>query len=80
MYHCWTRIPDALHRTSQDSGAIRKRLMRHGVRLGVEFVLQQRSKPYVSRHLFPEYINTIFVPYLNELQESEEFAHAKRCF
>jgi hypothetical protein len=35
--------------TLQDSDAIRKRLMRHGVRLGVDFVLRQRSKPYVRR-------------------------------
>jgi hypothetical protein len=59
--------------TSQDSDAIRKRLMSRGVRLGVDFVLRQRLKPYVSRNLFLEYINTIFVPYLNELRESEEF-------
>jgi hypothetical protein len=38
--------------TSQDSDAIRKRLMIHGVRLGVDFVLRHRSKPYVSRKLF----------------------------
>jgi hypothetical protein len=36
-------------------------------------VLQQRPKPYASRKLFLEYIKTIFVPYLNELQDSEEF-------
>jgi hypothetical protein len=53
--------------TSQDSEAIRKRLMRHGVRLSVDFVLRQLSKLYVSRKLFLEYINAIFVPYLNEL-------------
>jgi hypothetical protein len=53
--------------TSQDSEAIRKRLMRHGVRLGIDFVSRQLSKPCVIRKLFLEYINTIFVPYLNEL-------------
>jgi hypothetical protein len=58
---------------SQDYDAIRKRLMRPGVRLGVDFALRQQSKPYVSRNLFLEYIKTIFVPYLNELRESEEF-------
>jgi hypothetical protein len=47
--------------TSQDSDVIRKWLMRHGVRLGVDFVLWQRSKPYISRKLFLEYIKTIFV-------------------
>jgi hypothetical protein len=64
---------------SQDSDAIRKRLMRPGVRLGVDFVLRQRLKPYVNRKLFLEYIKTIFVPYLNELQESEEFEACEAC-
>jgi hypothetical protein len=59
--------------TSQISDGIRKRLMSRGVRLGVDFVLRQRSKPYVSRKFFPEYIKTIFVPYLNEPGDSEEF-------
>jgi hypothetical protein len=47
--------------------------MRHSVLLGIDFVLRQQSKPYVSRKLFLKYINTIFVPYLNELRESQDF-------
>jgi hypothetical protein len=58
--------------TSQDSDAVRKRLMSRGVRLGVDFALKNRSKPYVGRELFFDYIKTIFVPYLTELQDSEE--------
>jgi hypothetical protein len=58
--------------TSQDSDAIRRRLMSRGVRLGVCFALLHRSKPYVSGRLFLEYINTISVPYLNEPRDSEE--------
>jgi hypothetical protein len=58
---------------SQISDGIRKRLMTHGVRLGVDFVSRQQSKSYVSRNLFLEHIKTIFVPYLNELRDSEEF-------
>jgi hypothetical protein len=58
--------------TSQDSDAIRRRLVSRGVRLGVDFVLRHRSKPCVSGELFFEYINTIFVPYLNELRDSQE--------
>jgi hypothetical protein len=46
--------------------------MSRGVRLGVDFVLKNRSKPYVSRKLFFDYVKTIFVPYLTELQDSEE--------
>jgi hypothetical protein len=42
--------------TSQDSDAVRKRLMSRGVHLGVDFVLKSRSKPIVSRELFLNYI------------------------
>jgi hypothetical protein len=59
---------------------IRKRLIGRGVRLGVDLVLRQRSKPYVSRELFLEYITTIFLPYLNELQESKKFEAWEACF
>jgi hypothetical protein len=58
---------------SQDSDAMRKRLIRQGVPLSIDFVLRQRSKPYVSRKLFVEYVNTIFLLSLNEVRESEEF-------
>jgi hypothetical protein len=54
--------------TSQDSDAIRKRLMIHGVRLSVDFVLRHRSKPCVSRKVFFEYVDAVFVPYLNEMR------------
>jgi hypothetical protein len=47
--------------------------MSRGVRLEVDFVLRQQPKPYVSRKLFLEHIKTIFVLYLNELRDSEEF-------
>jgi hypothetical protein len=47
--------------------------MGRGFRLGVDLVLRQRSKSYVSRDLFLEYITKIFLQYLNELQELEEF-------
>jgi hypothetical protein len=46
--------------------------MLRGVRLGVDRVLRQRSKPYVSAVLCLEYVNNIFIPYLNELRESEQ--------
>jgi hypothetical protein len=59
--------------TSQDSEPLRKRVMRHGVRMSVDYVLRQRSKSYVNSTLFLEYINKIFVLYFNELQEMEEF-------
>jgi hypothetical protein len=63
--------------TSQDSERVREMLKRRGVRLGVDFVLRHRSKPYVNGKMFLEYINIIFIPYLNELRESEEFAECE---
>jgi hypothetical protein len=38
--------------TSHDSERLRKRLMARGVRLGVDFVLNHRSKPYVNGKFF----------------------------
>jgi hypothetical protein len=57
----------------QISDGIRKRLMSRGFRLMVDCVFRQQPKPYVSRKLFLEYIKTTFVPYLNEIRDSEEF-------
>jgi hypothetical protein len=34
--------------------------------------LKHRSKPYVNRKLFLDYLKTIFVPYLTEILDSEE--------
>jgi hypothetical protein len=59
--------------TSQMSDNILKRLMSRVVRMEVDFLLRQRSKPYVSRKLFLKYIKTIFLPYLNELRDREQF-------
>jgi hypothetical protein len=59
--------------TSQISDGIHKMLISGAVRLGIDFVLWQRPKQYVSCKLFLEYIKTIFVPYLNGLRDSEEF-------
>jgi hypothetical protein len=63
--------------TSQDSERFRERLKSHGVRLGVDFVLRHRSKPDVNGKLFLEYISIIFIPYLNERRDSEEFAECE---
>jgi hypothetical protein len=58
--------------TSQDSESLCRKLMIRAIRLGVDFVLRQRSKPYVNAVLFLEYVNNIFISYLNALQESEQ--------
>jgi hypothetical protein len=59
--------------TSQDSEPIHKRLMRHSIRMGIDSVLRQRSKAYVNSTLLLEYINNIFVHYLDELRETKQF-------
>jgi hypothetical protein len=46
--------------------------MIRGVRLGVDLVLRRRPKPYVNAVLVLEYVNNIFIHYLNELRESEQ--------
>jgi hypothetical protein len=51
--------------------------MARGISLGVDFALKHRSKPYINGKLFLDYINNIFVPYLNQLRESEEFAQCE---
>jgi hypothetical protein len=54
--------------------------MTRGVRLGVDFVLKHRSKPYIDGKLFLDYINSIFIPCLNELRQSEGFAECEAVF
>jgi hypothetical protein len=63
--------------TSEDSERVHERLKSRGVRLGVDFVLRHRSKSYVNGKLFLEYISIIFIPYLKELGDSEEFAECE---
>jgi hypothetical protein len=46
--------------------------MIRGVHHGIDLVLRRRSKPYVKAVLFLEYVNNIFIHYLNELRESEQ--------
>jgi hypothetical protein len=58
--------------TSQDSESLRRKLMIRGVRLGIDLVLRRRSKPYVNAVVFLEYVNNIFIPYFNELRDSEQ--------
>jgi hypothetical protein len=58
---------------SQNSQSLRRKLITSGVRLGVDFVSRQRSKPYVDAAFFLEYVNGIFIADLNELRDSEQF-------
>jgi hypothetical protein len=59
---------------SQDCDPVRRRLMSRGVRLSVDVVFQQWSKPYVNSEFFFGHINSIFIRYLNKLWESEELS------
>jgi hypothetical protein len=47
--------------------------MHHGVRMYIDYISRQWSKPYVNNTLFLEYINNIFITYLNKIRETEEF-------
>jgi hypothetical protein len=47
--------------------------MSHSIRLNIDFVLRQQSKPYLNDKLFFEYNNSIFVHYLNERLVMKEF-------
>jgi hypothetical protein len=58
--------------TLQGSEPLRKRLRHHGVRMGVDLVLKQRSKLYLDACLFFEYVNIIFLSCLTEPWGTEE--------
>jgi hypothetical protein len=60
--------------TSQDSTRIREQLKKSGVRFGTDFILKQRSKPYINAEIFMEYIRLVFLPNLNELRSLDQFA------
>jgi hypothetical protein len=60
--------------TSQDSLPVRESLKKRRVRFDTDFILKARSKPYIDAEFFLDYIRTVFLPNLNELQALEEFA------
>jgi hypothetical protein len=53
---------------------VERKLERAGNRLGVDFILRRRSKPYMSSQLFAEYISKVLFPCIDELRSNEEFA------
>jgi hypothetical protein len=57
--------------TSQDSPAVRQALKKRGVRLGTDFVLKHRARPYINAEIFEEYIRSVLLPNLNELRNLE---------
>jgi hypothetical protein len=59
--------------TLQISDSIRKRLVGRGVCLGSILCCGNDRNGMSAVNLFLEHIGTIFIPYLNELRDSEEF-------
>jgi hypothetical protein len=60
--------------TSQDSSCVREQLRTPSGRFGTDLIVKQRAKTYVNGEIFLEYIRMVFLPNLNELRSSEEFA------
>jgi hypothetical protein len=60
--------------TSQDSPVVRAQLRKRGVRLGIDFILKSRAKPYINAEIVEEYTRIVFLPNLDELRSLEEFA------
>jgi hypothetical protein len=73
IHHRWRRVAHAFYCDIADLGRYSQEADELRRSSGVDFVLRQRPKPYISRKLFLEYIKTLFVPYLNELLDFEEF-------
>jgi hypothetical protein len=59
--------------TSQDSPAVRQARNKRSVRRGTDFVLRHRATPYINAEIFDEYIRSVLLPNLNELQSLEGF-------
>jgi hypothetical protein len=60
--------------TSRDSPAVRQALKTRGMRLGTDFVLKHRAKPYINAKIVEEYIRSVLLLNLNELRSLEGFA------
>jgi hypothetical protein len=60
--------------TSQNSSTVQKHLKTHGVHFGKDFTLEFNQKPYVNVGIFPNYIRTIFLPYIDTLRSLTVFS------
>jgi hypothetical protein len=59
--------------TSQTPTSVQERPQKEGVRSGTDFVLRSNPKPFIKAEIFFDYIRTIFLPNLAELQTLEGF-------
>jgi hypothetical protein len=59
---------------SAGSGVVCEQLRKHGVRFGVDLVMNVHPKPYVNAEICFNYIKTMFLPNLAERGNLEAFA------
>jgi hypothetical protein len=60
--------------SSQVNPTVERPLKSKGLRLNVDLILKHQNKPCMSSQLFAEYISTVLLPYVDELQSNEECA------
>jgi hypothetical protein len=42
--------------------------------MGVDLILEQRQKPYMSATLFQQYITTVLIPFIDRVRTNDQFA------
>jgi hypothetical protein len=58
----------------QATNAVETRLKQAGFKMGVAWILEKPSKSHMSAELLDKNLSTVFLPYIEELRSSEEFA------
>jgi hypothetical protein len=59
---------------SQNSPAVQECLKMQGVCFGRDMILKCNQKPYINAGIFPDYIRTIFLPYIDAFHGLAVFA------
>jgi hypothetical protein len=59
--------------SSQINNSVMERLKLEGCRMGIDFLLEQRKKPYISASLFQEHLATVLIPFIDELRRNDGF-------
>jgi hypothetical protein len=59
---------------SEGNAAVERKFKIEGFRMGVDLILKSQDKPDMNWQLFAEYISTVLLPYIDELQSNEGFA------
>jgi hypothetical protein len=63
--------------SSQVNPTVERRLKSEEFRLGVDLILKHGNERYMNSQLFAEYISTVLLLYVDELQSNEEFSDKK---